>query len=166
MPHVPNKLDTDTSTTNRQYVGILFDAYTPAVEGQLLRDLMACCSTLSRGEELIVVSESQKADTLLKTLGIRRLPIPQKARVWLLYKVGDQFPLAPDWCSSEVQRDLQIREKDPNFLLQVDPDQGNGYYLPPQGRLSPDTLSLERPAPNGYIPTDPVAFQVWSPNLG
>ena len=82
--------------------------------------------------------------------------------MWIVYKTEEQWPVEPEWATTVVQRDMWVKPKDPLILREVDGDEANGYYLPPQGRLSPDTISLERPAPNGYIPLDYAAIMVWS----
>jgi hypothetical protein len=146
-------------------VGIIFDDYTPQVESQILRDCQALLSVADRDEEIVIVCESDKPQQVLTALGIRQVPTGQLAKTWLLYKTKEFWPDTPEWAVNVIQRDLWQRKKELQ-LLQVDEEEANGYYLPPQGRLSPDTLSLERPAPNGYVPVDPTMIAIWNPNLG
>lgn len=155
MPKGPDAID-------HKYLGVIFDEYTPQVEAQLLRDCLAAQSVADRNEELVIACESDKADRMLESIGIRRVPLMSKARELLLYKTEEFWPEYPEHIRTVILRDLYVPKKNPNVLLEVDPDQANGYYLPPQGRLSPDTLSLERPAPNGYIPLDPSMIMQWT----
>jgi hypothetical protein len=147
---------------HRIYYGLKWDDYTPAVEGQILRDCMALQAVAQgRIDELVIVCDSDKADGVLKALGLRRLNLPQKARSWVLYKTKEEYPEEPEWCRTVIHRDLWQPRK-PDNLTVLDDEHTNGYYLPPQGRLAPDTISLLRPAPNGYIPTDPALVMIWS----
>jgi hypothetical protein len=163
MPTVPNARGTEAKT--RVYIGVIFDEYTPQVESQILRDCMAMQHISDRNEEIVLVTDSDKPDKVLEAIGMRSVPTGRLAKTWIIYKTKEQWPKAPDWATTEIQRDLYMPKKDLR-LLQVDEAESNGYYLPPQGRLSPDTLSLERPAPNGYIPCDPAMLVVWNPNFG
>jgi hypothetical protein len=163
MPTVPYAKGTDA--TKRVYIGVIWDEYTPQIESQILRDCMAMQHITDRDEELVLVTQSDRPDNVLSALGMRSVPTLKLATTWIVYKVGEQWPKTPEWAKTEIQRDLYQPKKDLK-LLQVDEEEANGYYLPPQGRLSPDTLSLERPAPNGYIPVDPSLIAIWSPNLG
>jgi hypothetical protein len=150
MPSVPYATDPQEAT-KRFYVGLIFDDYTPQVESQIMRDCLQMQQVADRDEEVVVVCDSSKPDRLLESLGMRRVPTAKLAKLWILYKTGEWWPEAPNWTSTEVHRDLYVPKKDPKLLRQVDEAEANGYYLPPQGRLSPDTLSLERPAPNGEL---------------
>lgn len=162
MPAVP--YPKGTAASHRVYVGVKFDEYTPGVEGQLMRDCMQLQRTAGPDEEVVIVCDSDKVDRTIEALGLRRIPTAKLAKLWILYKTQEFYPEAPSWATTEIQRDMWVRQKDPNILRQVNEEEANGYYLPPQGRLSPDTLSLERPAPNGYIPVDPSLIMVWGPN--
>lgn len=161
MPSVPYSKGMDA--LKKVYVGIIFDEYTPPVEAQILRDCMMLQHTASSSEEVVLVTDSNKVDRLLDSIGMRRVPTAKLAKLWILYKTQEYWPEAPEWATTEVQRDMWVAKKDPKILREVDEAESNGYYLPPQGRLSPDTLSLERPAPNGYVPTDPSIFMVYGP---
>lgn len=161
MPTVP--YPRDTKAARRVYIGLAFDEYTPAVEAQILRDCQAMLSIADANEEVVVACESDKPDRTIEALGMRRVPTIQMAKVWILYRTGENFPETPDWATTEIHRDLYVAKKNPNILREVDEEESTGYYLPPQGRLSPDTLSLERPAPNGYVPTDTNLFFIWGP---
>lgn len=146
----------------RFYYGLKWDTYSPAVEGQILRDCMALQAVAShKYDELVIVCDSDKADPVLKSIGLRRTNLPQRAKSWILYKTGEEYPEEPEWCNTVTHRDLWQEPKASNLQVNDD-DEANGYYLPPQGRLAPDTISLLRPAPNGYVPTDPALIMIWT----
>jgi len=144
---------------------MIFDEYTPQVEAQILRDCQALLSAAGRDEEIVIVCESDKPTRVLDAIGMRMIPTLPLPKTWILYKTQEYWPTEPEWATTVIQRDLWQSVKEQK-LLQVDEKDSNGYYLPPQGRLSPDTLSLERPAPNGYVPVDPSMIAIWNPNLG
>lgn len=146
----------------RQYVGLIWDEYTPQVEGQLTRDLLALLDT-ARGlvDEVVVVVDDHRCTRLLDGLGIRSVPTQKLAKMWIVYKTKQEWPEAPDWVDEVVERDLYQAVKPGNMRV-PDDSANNGFYLPPQGRLSPDTISLDRPAPNGYVPTDSAALLIWT----
>jgi hypothetical protein len=114
-----------------------------------------------RYDELVIVCDSDRADAVLKSIGLRRSNLPSAAKSWILYKTKEEYPEEPEWCTTVTHRDLWQPRKAQNLTV-VDDDQNNGYYLPPQGRIAPDTISLLRPAPNGYVPTDPALVMIWS----
>ncbi len=159
MPAVPNQ--PQGQPDRRVYTGILFDDFTPQVESQIMRDVQQLRQVAARSEEIVVCCSSNKPQKMLDQLQVRIVPTLQLATMWIIYRTKEYWPDTPEWCTTEVRRDLYQGNTGPN-LMRTDPDQQNGFYLPPQGRLSPDTLSLERPAPNGYICVDPGLIQVWS----
>jgi hypothetical protein len=145
-----------------KYFGILFDDYTPAVEGQLCRDCIKMIDLARhRANELVIVCADERPDRMLAALGLTRLPDHERARDWITYRTREEWPEDPENARVLIQRDLYMSLKDRNMTV-LDEQHTNGYYLPPQGRLSPDTLSLLRPAPNGYIPTDPALLMLWT----
>jgi hypothetical protein len=146
----------------KQYFGVIFDDYTPAVEGQMLRDCLALQRTAqNKNAELVIVCESDKPDRLLQALGIRRVPTPSLTKAWVMYKTKEMWMPEPEDANVVVPRDLYQPIKK-NKLRVLDDDHTNGYYLPPQGRLSPDTVSLLRPSPNGYTFVEPLLVLNWS----
>lgn len=159
MPAVPNQ--PSGNPRSRVYVGILFDQWTPQVEAQMLKDVQQCRTVADSGEEVVVCCTSDKPDPMLRQLDTRRVPTIQMATFWIVYRTKEDWPASPDWCTTEVHRDLYVPLKR-SPLMHPDENNSNGYYLPPQGRLSPDTLSLDRPAPNGYISVDPSLIMIWS----
>lgn len=147
----------------RKYFGAIFDEYTPQVEAQLLRDCIVLLEVArkQRYDEVVLVCESEKPDALLAAINMRRVTIPTLTTEWLVYRTQEQWPMVPEGATLEVQRDLWVPTKNVQLTVMKDA-QSEGYYLPPQGRISPDTISLLRPAPNGYIPADPALMLIWS----
>jgi len=146
MPTVSYPKGTDAK--RRTYIGILFDEYTPQVESQILRDCMAMQHITDRDEEVVLVTDSDKPDRVLEALGMRSVPTLKLAKTWIIYKTKEMWPEAPEWAQTEIQRDLWQSKKEMK-LLQVDEAEANGYYLPPQGRLSPRLLKDRDPSPKG-----------------
>lgn len=148
---------------NPRYIGIVFDKYTPQVEGQITRDVIAL-TNLARDrhsdEEIVIVCDSDKADRLLDALGVRRIPTLQLAPTWLVYRTNEMWPEVPDDAKTVIKRDLFVKVKRGNLRVNNE-NEGNGYYLPPQGRPRPDKINMIRPAPNGYTPTDPALIILW-----
>lgn len=159
MPTVPNQPQGQPS--NRIYVGVVYDRYTPEVENQMLRDVQQMRQVTERGEELVIACSDDAPDRMLAGIDTRRVPTLELASMWVVYRTLKDWPLPPAWCDTEIRRDLFVDVATPH-LLQVDEEEANGFYLPPQGRLSPDTLSLNRPAPNGYVPVNPQLVAIWS----
>src|ERR1700676_2090375 len=128
----------------KHYFGVVFDAYTPQVEAQLLRDTLALqrvAQNLKR--ELVIVCESDKPDRMLQAIGCRRVPTTELTKSWIMYKTREEWMEEPVDSETVVPRDLYQPVKQ-NKLRVLDEQHTNGYYLPPQGRLSPDTISLLR----------------------
>lgn len=147
-----------------RYIGVVFDDYTPQVEGQLTRDVIALTQLAAKrnaDEEIVIVCESDKPDRLLEALNVRRVPTLQLARTWLVYRTKEDWPEVPDFALTVIQRDMLVKVR--RNTLRVNSEQeSDGYYLPPQGRPRPDKISMMRPAPNGYSPVDPALIMLWS----
>jgi hypothetical protein len=144
------------------YMGVVYDQYTPAVEGQLLRDCLVLQSVArNKYNEIVIICEDDSPDRMLAALGITRQGDPNLAKDWIMYRTREDWPEEPENTRTLIQRDLYQPIADSNMVVMED-GHNNGFYLPPQGRLSPDTLSLLRPAPNGYIPIPSALILMWS----
>jgi hypothetical protein len=63
------------SSARRQYFGVVFDAYTPQVESQMMRDVMALQRVAQNSKrELVIVCDSDRPDRMLSGIGCRRVP--------------------------------------------------------------------------------------------
>jgi hypothetical protein len=158
-----HSMDQAVKPIRRKYFGVIFDDYTPQVECQLLRDCLVLLEVArkSRYDEVVIVCDNDKPDKLLDSLGMRRVPTKTLTKEWLIYKTKPDWPEDPDDSRLVVQRDLYVKIKKIDLKVLKD-TQTDGYYLPPQGRISPDTISLLRPAPNGYQPVDPALILIWT----
>lgn len=146
-----------------RYIGALWNKYTPQVESQLTRDVIALLDVAynrRRDEEIIIVSEQPIADAVLSALGVRRVPLIHLARTWIVYRTDEEWPEEPNTARTVIPRDLYQRVK-PGNLMALDAEHSRGYYLPPQGRPNSNSLGLKRPAPNGYSPVNPLALLQW-----
>lgn len=136
---------------NTVYLGVLAKVYTPQVEGQLTRDVIASTTKLKRGEQLCVCCEHPEAQRMLASLGARYSPILALPTTFLKYRIDEQWPDEPENAQTVIERDLWVKPGEGKLHTGERP----AYYLPPQGRLAPDSIGLKRPAPNGYAPVDP-----------
>jgi hypothetical protein len=83
------------------------------------------------------------------------------AKNWIVYKTGEAWPDVPEGTRTVVQRDLYAPTKRPDMQV-LEPGQDTGYYLPPQGRIIQDSISLTRPGPNGYAPVPIPLLMNWT----
>jgi hypothetical protein len=144
-----------------KYFGVVYTDYTPAVESQMLRDCLAIQNVArTTHNEVVIVSGRPEPERMLAALGLTLLGHHEKCRDWISYRTEEEWPQEPENARNLILRDLWMPVKEGTMTVLND-GQNNGYYLPPQGRLSPDTLSLLRPAPNGYSFPDPSLFIIW-----
>jgi hypothetical protein len=143
------------------YMGVQYTKYTPAVEGQMLRDcLRMMAHARHRYSEVVIVGLDSQPERMLSGLGLTLLQKPELAKDWIAYRTEEDWPEEQPNTRTLIQRDLFVPTADPKMMV-MDDLKNKGYYLPPQGRLSPDTISLLRPAPNGYVPVDPSLLMIW-----
>jgi hypothetical protein len=143
------------------YIGVTYTKYTPAVEGQMLRDcLTLLANARHQYSEVVVVGLDKQPERMLSGLGLTLLVKPELAKDWIAYRTEEHWPEEVENTRTLIQRDLYVPKADPKMVV-LDDARNNGYYLPPQGRLAPDSISLLRPAPNGYIPVDPALLMIW-----
>lgn len=144
-----------------KFFGVLYDEYTPAVESQMLRDCLIMMNVARhKYRSLIVVCPDPAPDRMLAGLGLERESDPSRTRDWISYRTEEDWPQTPPGARNVIQRDLYMPKPSGPTMQVVEND--NGYYLPPQGRLSPDTISLLRPAPNGYAYAPPEMLLLWT----
>lgn len=140
--------------------GIVYDRYTPAVEGQIVRDLILVINK-ARGEysDVIVVCESDEPRRAVEALGVDLDNTVELAKYWVQYKTGERWPTVPGNASAIVQRDLYQKPA----KVRMDPSgRDKGFFLPEQGKPNNNYLTLNRPAPNGYAPVDPILVSLWT----
>jgi len=140
-------MDNDNTT----YLGVLSTSYTPQVEGQLTRDLIAASTQLKSGQELCVCCEHPESQKIIETMGARYSPILSLPDTFLKYRTEEDWPKDPPNAETLIERDLWV----PPGRSMISPGERPAYYLPPQGRMAPPSIGLKRPAPNGYSPVDP-----------
>lgn len=141
--------------TRPPYVlGLMWDTLTAQVQAQIVKDLIAI-KNQPHARNLLVYYDSPddpQFRKLLHTLNIKRTPVKVLAGLWVLYQTGTQTLEAPESAREVVERDMQVRVKDPNVL---DTSEQSGFYLAPQGRNISPTLDLNRPMP-GWYPGGPT----------
>lgn len=134
------------------YVGLVWDAYTPAVEAQITRDLIA----LQQKSEIVVISDSNEVDRALAALGIKHGIGSELVDVWIVYQTTKEKPYVET--SKPVIDRCLYQERVEN---RINPKSDNGYYLHPQGRWSQPRIS-QAPMPNRNGQTDPAVIYLWS----
>ena len=138
-------------------MGLMWDHFTPQVEGQVIRDVLAIQAQPSTRELTVYYDGTEpQLDGLLQTMGVRRAPTKELATLWVLYQTGPDPLDPPDNAKEVVVRDMQVRLTAPN----LNTDEHSGFYLAPQGRNISPTLDLNRPMP-GWYPGGPPASIVW-----
>lgn len=140
------------------FFGVTWDFYTPAVEGQLVKDIIAMTQAKVKCTLKVACIHSQ-ADRVFKSFGIERIGAETLATLWITYQTEEEPVHAPDHAHIVVERNL-YQPKSNGYINMVHNDKG--YYLPPQGRIGPDSINMYRPAPNGYAPIDPALIMLWS----
>ena len=137
-------------------IQIIYDQYTPAVEAQITRDLIALKSSYPRAT-FSVVCASEEPERLLESFGIMLYP-KGTTKLTLVYKVADQWPEHPLSHETRViMRDLYVPEEQ----ITVDNTPRVGYHLPYQGRDIPNQVDLIKRGPNGPGGVDPAILLLW-----
>jgi len=136
-------------------IRLIYDTYTPAVEAQITRDLIAMKNAQPK-ETLAVICEMNDCEKIANVLDIA-LYAQGTARLNIIYKVGEQWPEHPDARDEIIiERDLYVSEE----IISVDPNPSIGYYMPPQGRIIRDQVDLSRQGPKGGS-IDPAILLTW-----
>lgn len=145
--------------TNQQTIGLLWDVYNSAVEGQIVRDICALQSAAGNQSLELHVFSDEAAHSIVKSLGALPNGVEQLATIWIIYRTTDQdFKRAPDDIdqSNIIERDLYMEKG--GFSLSS--DGGRGYFLKPQGRIITNQMeNLIAPNPSGQ--TNPMLILLW-----
>lgn len=142
-------------------VGLKWDKYTPAVEGQITRDLIALQASGAKAHELLVVCPDDSANRLLAALGIKQGVAQALATLWITYRTEEEFVEAPEHATQVIERDLYVER----VGGKIDPREHPGYYMKPQGRvIAPSLINRMMPTHNGA--TDPMVILLWSATKG
>ncbi len=138
--------------------GLWWDVFTPAVEGQITRDIIALQSQGAVQTQLMVVCRDNSADRLLDALGVKRSVAHALASLWITYRTGEKRVEAPEHAETVIERDLHVNDSS----TQLDPTPKPGYYMRPQGRIKAPSNILQRPMPIHNGQTDPMIVLLWS----
>lgn len=133
-------------------VGLLWDTYTPAVEGQLTRDIIA----LQQEGQIMVVCKNSNPGRVLQALNVAIVDADTK--FWIVYKTGEAHVEAPEGATTVIERDLYVG----HTKTQLDTREHAGYFMKPQGRIVPSPFTVERPMPVHNGQTDPMVVLLWS----
>ena len=138
-------------------VGLIYDAYTPAVEAQIARDLIAVRDAYPR-DHFEVKASCSGPKRLLAALGVD-LVIEGKPSLFVVYKTSEFWPEYPDEeTHTVICRDLYVSSVEPSLSQGVQP----GYHVPnQQGRPIREQNPLNRVAPKGKGVVDPAILLLW-----
>lgn len=140
-----------------ELIGVIFDEYSPSVESQLTRDIIALKSAYPRSE-FEVRCDTDDPETLLRAFNVD-MNNKGDPSLFLVYRTTEQWPPYPDENTHTViLRDLYVTEAYPT--LSGEPSVG--YYVPrEQGRPIRDQLPLSRMGPKGKGAVDPAILLLW-----
>ena len=136
-----------------EVIGLLWDSFTDAVQGQITRDIIALQQEC---DKLSVVCPDGPADRLVAGLNVERVDSP--ATLWITYQTGPDPVYAPESATTVIDRDLYVKETE----MRLDPTPQPGYFLKPQGRIVAPTMNLKKLMPNHFGPVDPLIVMLWS----
>ena len=141
------------------YFGVKWDKYTPQVEAQLTKDLIAMVDQAQTLKlNLVAVCESSEADRVFLSMNVRRLPLSTFATMWLLYKTHrDSDVEMPEHAKRVLIREMFTTVAPPT----IDTGRHSGYSLAPQGRVAPPRIGVNRPAPNSTAKPDYALILLW-----
>lgn len=146
---------------NTYVIGVAWDLYTPAVEAQMAKDLIALKAeaTVQRAR-LIVATEHVDADHILKALGIERINSMTPASIVRAYKVHSSPEVDVHHEVEIIECDLSVQKAQPNLY----PEETPGYELKRGDQPIAPTVDPDKPAPvvrQGQI--DPAKLFIWGP---
>lgn len=141
------------------YFGVQWDKYTPQVEAQLTKDMIAMLDQAQKMRlKLVIVTESNEADRVLLVLGVKRIPLSTFATMWILYRtIKDSAIPVPEHAINVLVREMYVTVAPPV----LDDGRHAPYALQPQGRVAPPRLGVNRPAPNSTAKPDYALILLW-----
>ena len=142
-------------------IQLAYDEYTPAVESQITRDLIALRNS-APSESFAAICDKDDATSLLDAFGIPLFPTGA-ADLCVVYKVGEHWPEHPSEMEvTIVERDLHVSDSS----IKVNGDAPMGYYMPQQGRPIRNQVDLSRRGPQGKGLVDPAVLLTWGGGPG
>lgn len=140
-------------------IGLRWGTYTPAVEGQITRDLIALQSSFGK---IIVIYDGDEPNGLVSALGLKSGIGDELADTWIVYTTeeGNQVE-APEHAKEVIKRDMFVEKT----AIDIDGEPHPGYYMKPQGRIGKPRLS-QLPKPTHTGQTDPAVILLWSSAKG
>ncbi len=155
-------------TTSIYVVGVVWDNYTPAVEAQLLKDILALQAEATKwpGTELQIACRSSAVDRLLAVLHVIRSSDLSDVNIWRTYQTGaDRVHLPEDVTASYEQVSecvLYVPPKPNRNNLQVIKDDP-GYALKQGGRdYGYNPFDKPPPSSDQMYSRDPLVNYVWT----
>lgn len=148
-----------------KYVGLLYDELTPEVGAKIIQDVIAMLTItqLYRLQLVLCSPNIQKLGPLLSQLPVDVSTEISLPKLFIAYKIGTDYPEAPDNCKTLVTRDLSIKEKQ----ISLDLVPHNGHPLKNfRDRISYSNMNRIWNHPNGYAPPDAAMIMLWGPVKG
>ncbi len=134
-------------------VGLMWDAFTPQVQGQMTKDLIALKDQPQANDlNVFYAPRRPEIDAVIKSIGATPIDFDSLPTLWITYQTGPNELEPPENAKEVVHRDMQVKFGRTDYL---DPNAKNGHYLAPQGRNIHPTIDLNRPMP-GWYPGGPT----------
>lgn len=146
-------MDNCQPQTDYYVIGLLWDEWTPQVESQLTRDVLALLDEADKwpGQGL-AVSTGEEANRVLRALNVPNVgPLSKQATFWRLYQTQEAPPQAPEWAKDQLVQVLYQKTANVRFA-----DKSNQeIYLRDRTRdINYDPFS-RRPMHPGVSPESP-----------
>lgn len=147
------------SEVEYEVIGFLWDDYTPQVESQMARDLIALNRAVTRYPGSVMrVCAGPEAHRLIASLNLSLADNDQQAKIWRTYSTMGRRLRAPDWATTVVSCDLTVRRSDSNKL-----ERGphSPYGLKEFGRMDGYDPFRRRPPQTKWATSDPLVTMIW-----
>lgn len=138
-------------------VGLIWDTYTPQVEAQIVRDVIAMQSSTGNRPAQLRIWCLPDAMRAITALGVEA-GTSEDVTLWVTYKTGEEPVDAPEDALEIIERDLYVPHKEST----LDDNPHSGYYLRPQGRIVNNKIRQLMPKHSG--PTNPILVMLWGSN--
>lgn len=140
-------------------IGFLWDDYTPQVEAQMAKDLIALNKAVTRWPgDVMLVRAGPEAHRLIASLDLQLGTTDESAKIWRTYLTQGRRLRAPDWATTVISCDLTVRKSESNKL-----ERGphSSYGLKEFGRMDGYDPFRRRPPQTKWATTDPLVTMIW-----
>lgn len=145
-------------TKSIHVIGFQWDEYTPQVEAQLTKDLIALNQAVTRWPgSIFKASAGLEAHRIIAALNIE-LALPEEARTWRTYQTTHDRVQVPDWAEDVIACDLSVKHSNSNVISR---GPHNGYALKEFGRMDGYYPFKRRPPNTKWATSDPLVTMIW-----